>query len=157
MHGNAGGYGFTLLELVVAVAIVAVLGLIALPVYKGYIDNAKNKTAIADIMMIQSEIQRFYTVHSRYPATLADIASRLPNNGNDPWGRAYVYLNIENGGHGIKGDVRKDHKLNPINTDYDFYSVGKDGVTKKQISQKDSLDDIIRARDGGFVGLASDF
>jgi general secretion pathway protein G len=54
-------------------------------------------------------------------------------------------------------EVRKDHKLNPINTNYDLYSMGKDGVTKMQITQKDSVDDIIVAGDGGFVGLASDF
>jgi general secretion pathway protein G len=53
--------------------------------------------------------------------------------------------------------VRKDHALNPINSDYDLYSLGKNGVSKKQISQKDSVDDIIRARDGGFIGLAADF
>ena len=92
-----------------------------------------------------------------YPATLADISSSLPNNGIDPWGNAYVYLNIIDGGPGIKGQVRKDKKLNPINTNYDLYSMGKDGVTKKQLDNKDSVDDIVLAGDGGFVGLSSDF
>jgi general secretion pathway protein G len=53
--------------------------------------------------------------------------------------------------------VRKDHKLNPINSDFDLYSMGRNGTSQTQISQKDSLDDIIRANNGGFVGLASDF
>ena len=38
-----------------------------------------------------------------------------------------------------------------------LYSIGKDGLTKKPISQKDSLDDVLRANDGRFVDLASKF
>lgn len=60
-------------------------------------------------------------------------------------------------GPGGKGKARKDHKLNPINSDFDLYSLGPDGVSKTQLTQKDSLDDIVRARDGGYVGLASEF
>jgi len=53
--------------------------------------------------------------------------------------------------------VRKDHKLNPINSDYDLFSMGRNQKFKTQISNKDSLDDIIRANDGGFIGVAQDF
>jgi general secretion pathway protein G len=74
----------------------------------------------------------------------------------DPYGNAYVYLRIQGGGPG-KGGVRKDRKLNPINSDFDLYSIGKDGETKTQLDNKDSLDDIVRANDGGFVGLAANF
>jgi general secretion pathway protein G len=157
MTGKARTYGFTLIELMFAVAIATVLSLIAIPAYNRFIDEARNKAAIGDVLAIQSEIERFHTLHSCYPASLADLASKLPNNGRDPWDKDYVYLNIANGGPGIKGQVRKDKHLNPLNTDYDLYSMGKDGVTKKQLDNKDSVDDIVRARNGGFVGLSSDF
>jgi general secretion pathway protein G len=157
MKKNAGVRGFTLLELMFSIAIIAVLTAIAVPSYTGYIDKAKNATAISDILIIQLESERLYTNTFRYPTTLSDISANLPNNGIDPWGKAYVYLNIVDGGHGIKGQVRKDHKLNPINSNYDLYSMGKNGVSKTQIDNKDSVDDIILARDGSFVGLASDF
>ena len=149
--------GFTLIELMFAVAIVSVLTAIAIPSYRGYIDKSNNDKAIADIYAMQVCIERFYTVNFSYPASIADIVACLPNNGRDPWGNLYAYLNIIDGGPGIKGSVRKDHKLNPINTNYDLYSNGKNGITKKQVSQKDSLDDVILARDGAFVGLAADF
>lgn len=145
------------MEMLLAVSIVAVLTAIAIPAYNGYIDKTRNDLAVSYLLAIQMEIERYYTREFRYPQALSDITSALPNNGMDPWGRAYVYLNIIEGGPGTMGAVRKDHALNPINTKYDLYSLGKDGVTKKQISQKDSLDDIILARDGGFVGLAADF
>jgi general secretion pathway protein G len=47
--------------------------------------------------------------------------------------------------------------LVPINSTYDLYSMGKDGKTKAPITAQDSRDDIIRANDGLFIGLASDF
>ena len=158
-HGNTGACGFTLIELTMAMAIIAVLTSISIPAYTGYRDKINDSQAITDILSIEVEIQRIYTETFHYPATLDDIASRLPNNRlpNDPWGRAYVYLNIVEGGPGINGQVRKDHQLNPLNSDYDLYSLGKNGVTKTQITQRDSVDDIIRARDGSFVGLASNF
>ncbi len=52
---------------------------------------------------------------------------------------------------------RKDRFLHPINSDYDLYSMGKDGRTTEALTAKMSHDDIIRANDGGFVGLASQF
>jgi general secretion pathway protein G len=149
--------GFSLIELMFALMIVGVLSAIAIPVYNSHMTKSKNDQAINDIMAIQNEIERFYTLNFRYPGTLSDLPGTLPNNGNDPWGNAYVYLNIINGGNGIKGQVRKDKALNPINSLYDLYSMGANGVSKRQLDQKDSVDDIVLARDGGFIGLASDF
>ena len=45
----------------------------------------------------------------------------------------------------------------PLNSDYDLYSMGLDGESKKPLSAKVSQDDILRALDGAFVGLAEDF
>ncbi len=149
--------GFTLLEILFAMAIVSLLTAIAVPVYRNHIDKMNNNNAIVQIYAIQVCIERFFTENFSYPANLADIAACLPNNGIDPWGNAYVYLNIIDGGPGIMGQVRKDKRLNPINTNYDLYSMGKDGKTKKQLDNKDSVDDIVLARDGGFVGISADF
>lgn len=154
---NFGGCGFTLVELLFALAIIGVLSAIAIPSYISYIDKTKNNTAISEITFIQICIERYYTVTFRYPPTITDIASCLPNKGIDPWGNAYVYLNIIDGGPGIKGKVRKDHATNPINSLYDLYSMGKDGDTFIQVSMKEGKDDIILGRDGAFIGLGADF
>jgi general secretion pathway protein G len=61
-----------------------------------------------------------------------------------------------NGGSG-KGKLRRDRNMNPINSDYDLYSMGKDGETSTQLNSTKGKDDIIRALNGEFVGLASDF
>jgi general secretion pathway protein G len=143
--------GFTLVELMMLVAVIGVLVGIAMPLYQSYRDRVRVRMAGQEIAAMAGVIQRFELERRNLPATLDEIgfAGKL-----DPWGRPYVYYNVDANG---KGGARKDKKLNPLNTDFDLYSVGADGVTKKQISQKDSVDDVIRASNGRFVGLAADF
>ncbi len=151
-HFNPGtGRGFTLVELIVGLLLIAVLTAVAMPFYKGYKERARVSQAITDITAISLAVDNYRIDNRAYPASLADIglAGRL-----DPWGYPYVYYNIDASG---KGGARKDHALNPLNTDFDIYSVGADGQTKPQITQKDSLDDVIRASNGAFLGLASAF
>lgn len=140
--------GFTLLELMFGIAILAVLAVVAASVFTKAIDKSRVGGAVADISIIQAEIQRYQSQHGKLP----DV---LTTERRDPWDRAYLYTKLE----GVKGhgSARKDHALNPLNRDYDLFSAGKNGVYKPQVSQKDSLDDIIRARNGAYVGLAEDF
>jgi general secretion pathway protein G len=61
------------------------------------------------------------------------------------------------GGGGIAGIARKDRFLVPINSTYDLYSVGADGKSTGPLTASISHDDVIRANDGGYVGLASGY
>ena len=108
--------------------------------------------AIGEIRAIGTELAHYDLVHGGLPKTLAEagVTTLL-----DPYGMPYQYLRIT--GLKGKGAVRKDHKLNPINSDYDLFSMGRNQKFKTQVSNKDSLDDIIRANDGGFIGAAQDF
>ena len=56
-----------------------------------------------------------------------------------------------------KGKMRKDRFLVPINSDYDLYSMGEGGTSVPPLTAKSSRDDIIRANDGQFVGLAEKY
>ncbi|HKY73488.1 MAG TPA: prepilin-type N-terminal cleavage/methylation domain-containing protein [Nitrospira sp.] len=53
--------------------------------------------------------------------------------------------------------VRKDRFGAPLNTDFDLYSMGKNRESADSLSTPQSYDDIVRASDGVFVGLASEF
>jgi general secretion pathway protein G len=75
----------------------------------------------------------------------------------DPWGHPYQYLKIAGGDVKGKGKLRRDRFLNPLNADYDLYSMGPDGDTKTNLNAKESRDDIVRANSGAFIGTASDF
>jgi general secretion pathway protein G len=138
-------------ELLVVIGIVGVLAAIALPAYGRYQDRVRTKHAIAEI----SAIATLITLHSRETRDLPGSLSELGAAGRlDPWGRPYVYYNVEANG---RGHARKDHALNPINTDFDLYSVGPDGQSKPQVSHRQSVDDLIRAGNGRFVGVAAEF
>ena len=56
-----------------------------------------------------------------------------------------------------QGKLRKDRFLVPVNSDYDLYSKGQDRKSSTPFTAKASQDDIVRANDGAYVGLASEF
>ena len=105
--------------------------------------------AIGDIETLSQNITEYNLTNGSLPAALSDIGSAL----TDPWGNPYQYIPIGKG----KGGFRKDRFLVPINTDYDLYSMGPDGASVGPLTAAPSRDDIIRANDGGFIGLASEF
>jgi len=147
-------FGVQLIELVIVVAIVAILGAIAVPSYNLIMDRAHNSQAEVDIKSIEQAIERFYVSNNRYPDTLTEIGF---NNFPDPWNNNYQYLRIYGADLNGKGDLRKDKNLNPVNSDYDLYSMGKDGQTKLPFTSAVSKDDVVRANNGRFVGLAEDY
>jgi general secretion pathway protein G len=143
--------GFTLLELIVIIVIMGILSGIAYPLYTQYIDSSKIARAGVDIQNISAGISTYLVDHGQYPASLAAAGYTTLR---DPWGNPYNYLIISTA---KIGDMRKDKFLVPINTDYDLYSMGKDGKTAAPLTAKNSRDDIIRANNGVYIGLASDF
>lgn len=163
------GRGLTLIELLVVLAIVATLAGIAAPMYSKALDRARVTRAIVDIRTLSNEISTFQLHTGRLPSSLSDINRA---NLRDPYGSPYEYLNFsaaqgpgQGNGKGsaaaglgpLMGEVRRDRFLVPINSDYDLYSRGKDGQTVPPLTAQPSWDDIVRANDGGFIGLGSEF
>jgi general secretion pathway protein G len=144
--------GMTLIELMISVLIVFVLASIAVSGYQNYRERIRVGQAVTEIGAMAVQIKHYMLDHQGPPASLADIGlgSKL-----DPWGRPYYYLDLTSTSG--KGKSRKDKRLNPLNSDFDLYSAGKNGLTQTQLTAPVSRDDIIRARDGKFIGLASDF
>lgn len=142
--------GFTLLELLITVAIAGILSAIAIPLYTGFIEKAKIIRAVSEITTISRSITTYNIDNNKYPQSLAEVGY---GSMKDPWGAQYLYLNIQT--MGKKDKPRKDRFGVPINTDYDLYSMGKDGKSKTKINNKVSKDDVIRANDGAYIGLAS--
>jgi type II secretion system protein G len=59
--------GFTLLELLIVVAIIGVIAAIAIPTYSSYVDKAKRTMAIAALDTIRKDLENFHIDNQRYP------------------------------------------------------------------------------------------
>ena len=147
--------GFTLVEVLVVIAIAVALSAIAVPIYQSYMDEVRLSNARKDIALISLHLERYRTENrGKLPDTLAPTPAGTMK---DPWGNPYRYLNIEDAAGPGLGNVRKDKNLVPLNTDFDLYSMGKDGASKPPLTAATSHDDIVRANNGGYVGLASEY
>ena len=151
-HRRKHSRGFTVLELLIVVAIVLTICAIAVPNLMAAIDQARIARAVGDIHAIEDDVASYQAIYRVLPDALSQIGD---GNLLDPWGNPYQYLN-----HATmkgNGQARKDRFLVPLNSDYDLYSMGKDGASSPPITAKPSQDDVIRASNGSYVGLASDF
>ncbi len=147
--------GFTLLEGMFVVAILGTLITIMVPAFSNLIQKSKKNKAISDIVYISRKLEDNFIENGTYPETLAEVGV---TDLNDPWGNPYQYLPIYGKEKGeVIGKWRRDRFLNPLNSDFDLYSMGRDGDTMKALTSKSSWDDIIRANNGEFIGLGSKY
>ncbi len=142
---------FTLIEVMIAVAILGVAAAIAIPIYTEYKVKLNTAIAVKDIVNIQVAVESYYQAKDIFPPSLTAVNMNLLL---DPWGAPYVYLNLD----GVPiGFMRKDQALVPINSDYDLYSMGPDGASIMPLTAPVSRDDIIRGNNGSFIGIAADY
>jgi len=65
--------GFTLVELMVVVVIVAILASIAIPSYTGYISGARRDLAQQQLLEIQSRQEQHFMDNKTYAASLSEL------------------------------------------------------------------------------------
>lgn len=126
--GKPAETGFTLLEIMIVVAIIGILALIIVPQVAGKDDEARITAAKANLRAISSALEQYKIDNFNYPSTQQGLEAlvRKPagepearnwnSNGylkdgalKDPWGRPYEYLSPGSAGA------------------YDLYSLGRDG------------------------------
>lgn len=69
--------GFSLIELMIAIAIIAILAGIALPAYTDYIARSKIKAAQADLVALSLNFENAYQRTLQYPSDAGDDTSAL--------------------------------------------------------------------------------
>ena len=68
--------GFTLVELLVVLAIISLLLTIALPRYFSSVDKSKEVVLRENLQVLRSGIDKYYADRGEYPASLADLVER---------------------------------------------------------------------------------
>lgn len=158
--------GFTLIELMIAVVILGIIAAIAVPIYRGYVAEARIGTAIKDIRQIELIIDD-RAMDNDLVSLEGNPTPPMPrglylNDGIillgdpsttpagtipylDPWDNRYRYRRpgtlLDGGG------ATSNNSINPQG--YDLWSAGPDGT-------HGNGDDVVRGCDGEFTGYAAD-
>ena len=117
--------GFTLVEMLVVLGIIALIAALVGPQLIKYLGKAKSETAAVQVGNLTSALEVYYLDTGRYPTTQDGLGALLqaPQDAKrwngpylrkaaglvDPWGRPYLYLSP--GAHG----------------EFDIFSYGRDG------------------------------
>ncbi len=123
------GSGFTLIEIMVVMVIIAILGALIGPQILGRVDEARVTAAKQDIRALGTALDLYRMDNFRYPTTDQGLEAlvkkpedpslrnwkpdgylKSPTVPRDPWGNDYLYLQP-----GTRGGA------------YDLYSLGADG------------------------------
>lgn len=70
--------GFTLVELMITLAIIGILATIAYPSYQDHVIRSNRATAQVCLTEMAQFMERFYTTNMRYDRTAAGVAVALP-------------------------------------------------------------------------------
>lgn len=145
--------GFSTMEMVMTVSVVLLMFALVIPAAREIVNKTRSDNVVVDLEKIQTDISDFMLINRRLPDSLAEIYGDIPR---DPWGNEINYLNIADGDESIKFKVRKYKFIKNLNSDYDLFSEGIDGESVQPLTGKSSHDDIVRAKNGLYIGPAEE-
>jgi general secretion pathway protein G len=90
--------GFTLMEILIAVAIIGILGAVALPALMGNLGSSRNTAARELIANVETALNMYNMKKGRYPDSLEELTKEtddeealLQGEYIDPWGKEIQY------------------------------------------------------------------
>ena len=137
-------------DVIAVLAAALIVGSFAIPAFNGYVERSRVARAVSDIGTISLRLHRWQQDADTLPANLAEAGVA----GVDPWGRPYVYVRVADAS---REQLRKDGERVPLNSDFDLYSLGPDGVSSLALPAAPSRDDVVRAANGAYIGLAANY
>jgi general secretion pathway protein G len=140
-YARSARSGFSLIEIMIAVAIMAILAAVAVPTFLNYLEQSKESSTKSNLAVINGGIKSYYLQIGQYPSKLNDLVEkpkdedaaakwRIPFIENeiplDGWGNKFQYKVTPEGAHG-----------------YELYSFGSKG---KNAAKNERID--VWARSG---------
>ena len=149
------GKGFTLIELMVVIAIILILALIAVPAYRNMQVRAKKARVQEDLRNIATALEAYYVDWNKYPAEsswMADLVGRdyeeqtCSQSGTTATGESAPITYIKeipedpfNPGHKYSYFLSSDGET------WYLVSAGPDGTVQSSSSSIDETNDIVRS------------
>jgi len=127
--------GFTLVEMIVVIAIIGILATLVVVRYSGQTDQAKVAAAKSQLAQLEGAVISFHSNVGRLPSALTELVDRPASASNwqeggylkgknvpkDPWGTEYVYrvngrrfeilslgADCKEGGTGVDADLSNE-------------------------------------------------
>ncbi|MEQ8766894.1 MAG: prepilin-type N-terminal cleavage/methylation domain-containing protein [Planctomycetota bacterium] len=114
---HRGDGGFTLLEVLVVLAILSIIAGSLTPMVTRQVERARERRVTEDLAAIASALEDYFFENARFPADLSDatfVSAFASGSLRDPWGQAYTYeknktgLSVTIGTFGSPAVRRKD-------------------------------------------------
>lgn len=115
--------GFTLIELVVVILILAILAALIVPRIVGRTDDAKRAKAASDISTLRSQVQVYKVDVGTFPEQLMDLRTR-PSEGSDGWRGPYLDKELPTDPWGNE----YDYQVTSDGENFTILSYGQDGA-----------------------------
>lgn len=115
--------GFTLIELVVVILILAILAALIVPRVVGRTDDAKRAKAASDISTLRGQVQMYKTDVGDFPESLMDLRTQ-PSEGADGWRGPYLDKELPTDPWGNE----YDYQVSSDGEEFTIISYGNDGA-----------------------------
>lgn len=86
LSSHARQRGFTLIEILIAVAIVGILAAVAIPSYSHYLIDARRTDAISFLVEVAGEQQRYFTENNQYADSMKELGYGTEDTFTSPEG-----------------------------------------------------------------------
>lgn len=133
-----GSAGFTLIEILITIVIVAILAGIGYPIYMNYVRNSRRTAAVTALQRAATAEEKYYATHNAYASSLTSL-NYESNSVKVPSADQYWYTmsaSLDSEGNYILKAVPRGEQANDECGTYQLTSTGDKSVTGSESESK---------------------